>query len=196
MRWYFDTFVPYKSVSSESQSLLHKSKLVLAVSSPGAVAALSQKFLVSGSSSIYQGPCPPPFPDSTSCWPLSPFPNLMKGLWVYCPCSCLVESLWTSSVFWVRASNPFHFQTSDFSKDLSILRPTSLVKSPCKHKPQTDLFKSLCNSCFPSACQTTRKDSLCFWFPFHFPLPPKSLPCCHKPTQICTDPSHLLYIPT
>lgn len=77
-----------------------------------------------------------------------------------CPCSCLVEFLWTSPIFWSRGSTPFHFQISDFSNNLSILRPASLVKSLCKHKPQADLFKSLCNSWFPSACQTTQKDPL------------------------------------
>lgn len=122
--------------------------------------------------------------------PFSESAEWFTGALPHQPCSCLVESLWTSSIFWVRVSNPLHFQTSDFSEDLCILRPASFVKSLCKHKPQTDLFKSLCNSCFPSACQTSPKDSLSCWFPFHFLLPSKRLPCCHNPTHICAYPTH------
>lgn len=92
--------------------------------------------------------------------PLSGPAEWFIGALPCCPCSCLVEFLWTSPIFWSRAGTPFHSQTSDFSNNLSILRPTSVVKSLCKHKPQADLFKSLCNSCFPSACQTTWKDPL------------------------------------
>lgn len=97
-----------------------------------------------------------------------------------------LRNLCEPPAFWSGDSAPFHCQTSDFSTKPGILTPASLVKSLCKHTAQADLFKSLCNSRFPSACQTTRTDPL---DPSPFPAsPPRSLPCCHKPTPVCTFP--------
>lgn len=70
-------------------------------------------------------------------------------------------SVWISvslSYILVQGSYPTSLPKSDFSNNLSISRPASLVKSLCRHKPQADLFESLCNSCFPPACQATLKD--------------------------------------
>lgn len=133
----FDTFVPYKAVSSVSPSCTNPSSLSL--SSCAAVAPPGWRLVVSV---WIQLPLARVIPSSLP-WlqvlltskPLSGFAEWFIAALPCWPCSSLVEFLWTSPIFWPRASTPSHFQTSDFSNNLSILRPVSLVKSLCKHKP-------------------------------------------------------------